>query len=164
MSQDGTMLPSSSQNPQQQSGSSQGQLSDVKRAFRLLTQAVQHGAASASTSSRGPSLRDLPKDAFEKPKISCDLTGTDRSRLAVVIMFLRKLHRYLTVYSSVLVTDDLKLDVISGCFPAGFSCRSLVSVAQEDLGEFRPLVNFVMLLYPSSKVLRLQSALVVLGC
>jgi hypothetical protein len=61
----------------------------------------------------------LPKDAFEKPKISCDRIGKDRARPAVVLTFLRKLDRYLAVYSSVFGADDLKLDIIAGCFPAG---------------------------------------------
>jgi hypothetical protein len=60
----------------------------------------------------------LPKDAFEKPKISCDRIGKDRARPAVVLTFLRKLDRYLAVYSSVFGADDLKLDIIAGCFPA----------------------------------------------
>jgi hypothetical protein len=35
-----------------------------------------------------------------------------------VLTFLRKLDRYLAVYSSVFGADDLKLDIIAGCFPA----------------------------------------------
>jgi hypothetical protein len=90
---------------------------DWESVIRLLSLAVQQGAQAGASSSRGPSLRDLPKDAFRLPTIKGELTGPDRCRPAQVATFLSRLDQYLNVYQSVLPTEGLRLDAITGCFP-----------------------------------------------
>jgi hypothetical protein len=90
---------------------------DWESVIRLLSLAVQQGAQAGASSSRGPSLRDLPKDAFRLPTIKGELTGPGRCRPAHVATFLSRLDQYLNVYQSVLPTESLRLDAITGCFP-----------------------------------------------
>ena len=88
----------------------------LNQSLQLLSQAVQQGGASASTS-QGPSLRDLPKGAFELPTFSGERSGNKRIRPAHVRTFLWKLDKYVNVYEPGLSTVGLKLDSIGNCFP-----------------------------------------------
>lgn len=88
----------------------------LNQLLQLLSQAVKQGGAAVPRST-GPSLRDLPKDAFRLPEFSGERSGNDRIRPSHVRTFLRKLDKYLRVYTSVLNTVDLQLDVIGNCFP-----------------------------------------------
>lgn len=65
----------------------------LNQLLQLLRQAVQQGGASAPTS-RGPSLRDLPKDAFKLPTFSGERNGNERVPPAHVRTFLWKLDKY----------------------------------------------------------------------
>jgi Retrotransposon gag protein len=100
-----------------QSASSTQSNPDWESVIRLLSLAVQQGAQAGASSSRGPSLRDLPKDAFRLPVIKCELSGPDRCRPAHVATFLSRLDQYLSVYHAVLHSESLRLDTITGCFP-----------------------------------------------
>ena len=89
------------------SGGSEG----LNQLLQLLSQAVQQGSANASTS-QGPSLRDLPKDAFKLPTFSGERSGNERIRPAHVRTFLWKLDKCLKVYEPGLYTVSLKLSSI----------------------------------------------------
>jgi hypothetical protein len=112
--------PSAHQDGSQRSAndpSSANQPSDFDKVVNLLQQALQQGVQLGASTGRGPSLRDLPKDAFKLPTFKGSLTGSDKVRPSEVLTFLNRLDKYFNIYTSVITTDSVRLDVIVSCFP-----------------------------------------------
>lgn len=103
--------------------------------FDLFQQLMQN----LQNHNRGPSLRDLPKDAVSKPLFRGPTKEQPRVRPSVVLTFLRRLHSYLSTYAAVLPTEELKLSTIGSCFPTDSRAASWFNHKRDtfdDLNDF----------------------------